>query len=307
MLVTVNGNPVDYTLESESVLGQVVAGIEKALNDERMVVTSLRLGDRELAAEPEAAWAQTRLDSVSRLDITACPLADLEREQVALLGQYLKQLASAVGDPASPPVGALEGFADAATAARLRLDVSAGSPAARGLGVLEQLLGPGARETPATWPEGIRDRALRAIADLSELAQARLTEIDSPGEALRTAATAMEGCSRDLADVSLLLQTGQQEKAMGQVTRFAALMQSTMRSLARLHDSGSTSPAFELEGRPLPEFIESMNAVMRQAVEALEARDTVLLGDLLEYEIAPRLKSLSTFLGSASAGRQEIP
>jgi hypothetical protein len=265
-----------------------------------MVVTSLRLGDRELAAEPEDSWSAIRLDSVDRLDVTACSLADLEREQLTVFGQYLGQVQAAIEERRALPGGALEGFADAAATARLRLDMSAGSPAARRLADLEQILLTGAREAPEAWPEGIRGRALDAIAALREAARARLAEIDSPSQALRSVAAALEGCSRDLTDVSLMLQTGQQDKAMNHVTRFAALLQSALRSVAQ-GDGGPGAPPLMIGKRPLSDYVGEMNAVLKQAVEALEARDTVLLGDLLEYEIAPRLKDLSTFLGGREA------
>lgn len=295
MQVTINGQNIDFTLEAEQELGQVVSGLEKALNDQNMVVTSLRLGDRELAAEPEAAWSAIRLDSVDRLDVTASPLADLERDQLAAVGEYLGHVQVAVAERRPLPARALEGFADAAATARLRLDMSTGSPAARRLADLEQILRSVGHEASAAWPEGIRGRALDAIAALIEAVRGRLAEIETPLEALRSAAAALEGCSRDLTDVSLMLQTGQQEKAMGHVTRFAALLQTALRSVARLGDPGPAA------SNPLSHQVGEMNAVLKQAVEALEARDTVLLGDLLEYEIAPRLKDLSTLLGGREA------
>lgn len=43
-----------------------------------------------------------------------------------------------------------------------------------------------------------------------------------------------------------------------------------------------------LNGQSLAALHEDLNAQLREAVTALEKEDTVLLGDLLEYELAPR-------------------
>jgi hypothetical protein len=292
VVVTVNGQSIDYTLETEKTLGEVVAGMEKALNAAQMVVTSLRWGERELATESESAWSGIALESVESLHITARTLAEVERDQVVLIDRYLEQLAAAIDARGPLPAGGPAGFADAAATVRRCLDMSPGSPAARSLGELELLLRPGSAETPATWPQGIRGRALQAVAGLREAAGSRLAEIESPARAAGSAAAALESCSRDLADVSLMLQTGRQDSAMEQVTRFAALLQTALRAAARLRGSPGAPPA-----KQVTDLVEDMNAVLKQAVEALEARDAVLLGDLLEYEIAPRLKTLSGILG----------
>lgn len=297
MQVTINGQTLDYTLEAEQVLGEVVAGIERELNRARMVVTSLRVGDRELACEPEPAWAQLPLDQVPRLDITACPLAEVEREQLALVDAYLARLQKSIGGGSDVPAQVLGGFADAAATARLRLDMSAGSAEAHALSELEQLIAAASPDDPRAWPEGIRNRALSAVAALRGAARARLLEIDDPAAALRTAATALVGSSDGLAEVSLLLQTGQQQPAMDRIRAFAVLLQPVLRAVARLRDPATGEPPeLSIDGRPLADFVADMNLVLKQAVEALQAGDTVLLGDLLEYEVAPRVRSLSALV-----------
>ena len=45
---------------------------------------------------------------------------------------------------------------------------------------------------------------------------------------------------------------------------------------------------FLLEGKPVGEIHEELNSHLEEAVQALQNNDCVLLGDLLEYELAPR-------------------
>ncbi len=46
--------------------------------------------------------------------------------------------------------------------------------------------------------------------------------------------------------------------------------------------------AMVIDGVPITKMHEELNGFLREAAEALENEDTVLLGDLLEYELAPR-------------------
>lgn len=46
--------------------------------------------------------------------------------------------------------------------------------------------------------------------------------------------------------------------------------------------------AIQLGGRPVQDLHEELNTVLQESAQALEDGDTILLGDLLEYELAPR-------------------
>ena len=43
-------------------------------------------------------------------------------------------------------------------------------------------------------------------------------------------------------------------------------------------------------------FKEELNKILKELLEAFAAKDSVLIGDLMEYEIAPRLEQLRAFL-----------
>jgi len=293
--VTVNGQPIDYTLEGERLLGDVVGSIEKWLNGARMVVTSLRLGDRELASVPEPSWARLPIDGLARLDITACSPAELEREQITVIGSYLEQLEAAFRGGGALPAGTLASVVDFASTMRRLLDLSAGSPAEKALGELERLLAGGTPDAVHAWPQGIRERALGAVETLRHALRVRSVEIERPAEALRSTADELGESARDLPEVSLLLQTGRDEKAMATIGRFSELLQSVLRAVARLGPAASAGGTL-VEGRRVEDFVGDLNGVLKQAIEALESRDSVLLGDLLEYEVAPRAASLSRSL-----------
>jgi hypothetical protein len=85
--------------------------------------------------------------------------------------------------------------------------------------------------------------------------------------------------------VSAHLQTGRDKDAMDIVVAFADAVQSLLAMVPFL------SPDPE-RGRLLAE----LTPVLREVVAAFGARDSVLIGDLLEYEVAPRLARLAPSL-----------
>lgn len=54
----------------------------------------------------------------------------------------------------------------------------------------------------------------------------------------------------------------------------------------------------KIEEKTLSEFLSELSPILKDFSEALENSDSVLLGDLSEYEICPRLEALSASLGS---------
>jgi hypothetical protein len=52
-----------------------------------------------------------------------------------------------------------------------------------------------------------------------------------------------------------------------------------------------------LGGQPLMEMHRGLNECLEEAIQALEANDCILLGDLLEYELAPRAERETEIVG----------
>jgi hypothetical protein len=93
--------------------------------------------------------------------------------------------------------------------------------------------------------------------------------------------------------VSILLQTGKDRQAMDTIVRFSELAQSLVRVVS------SVLPADEAKrigGVDVQEFYQELNGILSELLQAFESKDTVLIGDLMEYEVAPRLEKLHQVL-----------
>ena len=287
MEIRVNEQPLSFSLENERTLGEVVHGLERWLEASQLVVCGVRCGDRELLDLPASEWSDTPHAQVQLLEITARHATELRLANLQTLREYLQEVR---GFAASPEEHGAEEllrgyplFADS-----LRHHFSEAEIGAQLAGL--SALGEGARPAELT---GLAPESLKGLeAAASGLAQridARLRELEDPRAALRSLSGELEAAAAGISEVSLLLATGRDRQAMEAIVRFSELSQ---RLLALLGPAAVP----QLGGLEPPVFFGELNRVLRELIGALSARDTVLIGDLLEYEVAPRLRRLEAAL-----------
>ena len=107
--------------------------------------------------------------------------------------------------------------------------------------------------------------------------------------------------SADLQDIPLLLQTGRGHDAMDTIMRLSERLQDLSRLLPLLSLSGIPLEALQVDGMNPGEYLASIFPFMEEITEALETQDTVTIGDISEYEIAPRIEEISGFLSAVAA------
>jgi hypothetical protein len=129
----------------------------------------------------------------------------------------------------------------------------------------------------------------------------RLAELRSPVAEMRSAAALFDGHAAELADIPVLLQTGKEGEAMKTVLFFIEIFNKVIRIIPELRRSGVDTSHIMIGSTAMPNFYGDFNVVLRQLTEAFENKDAVLIGDLAEYEILPRMQS---FFG---AMREALP
>ncbi|MBU0936403.1 MAG: hypothetical protein KKI09_09315 [Spirochaetes bacterium] len=115
----------------------------------------------------------------------------------------------------------------------------------------------------------------------------RRQEAEDPELAMHNAAKLFMALRDDLSKVAVRLQTGKDAEAMHTMVLIVELINKTVRILP---DFISVSDQeLNIDGLNVQDFYESFNTVLRELMEAFEHKDSVLIGDLAEYEILPRM------------------
>jgi hypothetical protein len=303
--IVVNNEKIDFTLENERSLGEVVAAVEAWLNKSNLVVASINLElrdsanqKRDITEEPEENWAGTPLDEIECLDITARLVKEIQFSNIQTVFSYLELLKSALEKKDSSKIEhLLQGREDTFKSLNVIYASSLNPNSFQEISDLQSLLAGANAKTILEWPDGVRKKALDYIEVLKGMLSGRLDEMTNPFSVLASSIKQLELTSDEIKEVSVLLQTGQEQKAMAVIIEFADLSQRLLRVLSSLEESSHISlKKLKIGEERANGFFADFNGILRELLGAFDTKDTVLIGDLLEYEVAPRIELFLSFL-----------
>jgi hypothetical protein len=282
MTITINGDNINYTLEGEKTAGDVLKGLSSWLEVSGMLVGGIVLDDKAVPLS-EMEWRTRPVEEISSFSVKAVSIREGRIHQLETARGFFILLKSAIEAGDADALKELsEGFADL-------------------MRVLPHLLEEG--PNPVILPhieesmekmnngESLEALAIEA-AQMANLLEGRLKEAADPEAEAKSAAAALSSMAHSLDDVAVHLQTGKDRHAMETIIQLTELLQTFMRSLVWIDG-----------GEKIKKIAGDMNTILAELEEALKANDTVLIGDLLEYEIKPRLLDLPA--GLAFSGEAE--
>ena len=282
MRLKINGKEVTYTLEKETSLEQVVQGVSDWLAGSGMVVTSVRADGADLLALPRGQWAGRPLASVPELDVTVHNAGDLRIEHWQTLHAWLGMLAEEVRAPGSELDELCATLAETVEDARANPFENDGTDS---LGRLAEAFRGQSASDVRRWPAEQKTMTTSLIDELRAKLTARIRQSSQPAEAVAGCVAALRASLPLLAEVPVHLATGRDGPAMQTIASVAETLQTLLALVPFLPPHPERPPLFD-----------ELTGVFRDVVAAFDAKDTVLLGDLLEYEAAPRIAALLPLL-----------
>lgn len=271
MELLVNSQPIELTLEDEKTLGEVISGVRDWLAQSRLFVTDIHVDDREVPLEVPEAWKATELKSVDQIRIEAHPQWQVD---LALLDTAMEDLGGAEQKSSLDP----EERDRVLDTVRFLQHLD--------LGMIKERL------------EDERPLGREDITATATILRSRRQEIADPWREALGTAPMIEEMLPQVEEVAVLLQTGREREAMNTLIRFVELVSRMLRLLGHLTYSSDHDPSAmeSSEGSSLEEVTGKLNATLSELVEAFSNQDSVLIGDLLEYEVAAQIRELLSFL-----------
>jgi hypothetical protein len=269
MNITIDGKNADITLENEQTVGEVLAGLESWMQGSGHRLSGMEVDGETIDARSLDRFFSRELASVGTLNIRTSSWAEHAVQSIANL------------------YGTLGDLQDAAFAERERIyrDWEAG-PGAQFLKSEQRELFETAEKTFAG--EGL------SPADLRTMLEERLRELENPQGELGTIRSLIEALVQRLKDLPLDIQTGKDSRAAETMGLFSTLAEKLFRLFNLLKVEGLFPENLTVEGVPVQNYIEEFGSTLKDLIRAYEGRDTVLVGDLAEYELAPRLLQFYT-------------
>ena len=288
MEIFVNDEAFDIERVGSESIGDLLSKADALLEKAGAVIVALSLDGRSIGPDelavlgPKPATETSRLEIVAEssseyrsratrllLDILgeALPLPDEQKRRK--LGQSLSEIAESIG----------------------------GIFPADELALINSL----EEEVRIANSRGSEDETLLAeqIATMEGIFRERLAELSDPVAEFRRASGVYQGASEKLRELPVWLQTGKEKQAMQAVLVFVGLFDKVIRLMPLLGRKGVDTGAILVEGLELPAFYASFNDVLAELAKAISDHDSVLIGDLSEYEVVPRMEGLFAAIGGA--------
>ena len=127
------------------------------------------------------------------------------------------------------------------------------------------------------------------------MAEERLRELQNPAEEMNKAESLVEDICKRLEDLPLDMQTGKDAKAAETINIFSGVAEKIIRIYKILKLQG-------FQDMPVETCLGEFNDALRNLLTAYEQHDTVLVGDIAEYEISPKLRNIHTAMKSVITG-----
>jgi hypothetical protein len=267
MRIYINEKPADIVLEAEKTVGDLLSGIEDWLSSSEHRISGLRIDGEPVDLAAMSAAFERSLEHIDALNLIVSSWDELALE--ALLNSkediaFYK--AASVEDKVC-----LKNLWD-------------NDPAAYFLS--DHIPDIFARLKKTFSGEGL------SPDEISEMLDERVRELTNVDTEFRNMASLIEAIAKRLEDLPLDIQTGQDRKATETVSIFTNTAEKLLRLIHILTIQGMSLENVAIEGQPLAVFIEAFTALLKELLLAYESKDVVLMGDVAEYEISPRLLKL---------------
>ena len=279
MKITINGVNADIQPENEKTVGEILAAMETWLAGSGHRLSGFSLDGEAVKSDSMEMFFNRELAGVKTIDIITSSLPELIMESLLLLIQDIE-------------AWELSGFDGKAKFAVHWKE----SPEANLL----------AEQAPDLYDWTVKTFSGEGLSpeELRFICEERLRELKDPaGELGRTGQAVTDVCGR-LEQLPLDIQTGKDAEAAGTVNIFSGVTEKVFRIFRVLKMQGVSVDNITVADTPITVYITEFGKALDELLNAYKQRDTVLVGDIAEYEMAPRLCGLYSAIYNAVGAKK---
>ncbi len=282
MEILINDVPISFELEHETTAGEVMENLSRWLNSNGHTVNGITLNGTPVENRPQ--WKLQDIASVERIEIQAASLHQLEIDQLETIINYADLLRRVAREGTLEQVSAVLDELPHISQAIQRL-----VPDLSGL-----LAESAAAAAESSFTDESRGKLSTRAAEVTQILQQRQRELLEPEHELRGTVSALQQILPSFEEIPTQLQSGQERAALELVARFAELTRRLLRILPVASAARPELRAIEVDGLPFSDNVNELNQLFLELEEAFGNSDMVLIGDVMEYELLPRLTALTT-------------
>jgi len=268
MDIKINDMALDISLENENTLGDVLAGLEQWLSNSGHRISELKIDGQAVTSSMLEEAFKKDVKTIKSIDIYTNVIAELSAASLLNLIEDIKEFEALSFEDKSKYC---EKWQETATAQFIFAELP-------DLYAFCRNVFSNGDVTPQT------------LLSITEEIQREVN--DPKTELVNLEPILNEICIR-LTDLPLDIQTGKDARAAQTIQLFSAVTEKIFRIIKQLNTQGYLSPDIpQTDNKSLTELMSYFSNILKELLEAYEKNDSVLVGDLTEYEASPKIKEL---------------
>ncbi|MBN2325406.1 MAG: hypothetical protein JXQ30_16895 [Spirochaetes bacterium] len=324
MIIRVNEQELDYKMEKEKTLGEVLESIEKWVGEEGGVIQKVTVDSMDLPLSQESEIVKRGVSEITTVDVLVDSRQRHAAQTLSTLGEYIMTtLGADFGKDLHSSYGELMNA--------LGMIIEASTHATRVLGLRAKLI--------LAKREMTLDTVLGKLVELEKKYKSRYIDEEGISE-LQAALTCLvsllpkmlkwavvknpsafhfskKSKSRDyfaeiVADLYTVLrktedlfekiaenlQIGNDAEALADIYCVTEILDECIVLLRASSEYGIDYEQLEWDGNGTETVFSEVSNTLREAMEALDIRDMVSVGDVMEFEIRPQWRKIAGLVGS---------
>ena len=266
MDININGHAADVTLENEKTVGEVMASLDQWLAASGHRLSGISIDGQTAHTSLLDDFFSREINSVNKLDLYTSSLAELTAESLLNILYDIKEFEKLGFEEKK------NFFSDWKKSAQANF-------------IAEQIPDLYNIFTNSFSGGDINPGSLFSITE------ERLREVKDPmAEYLNIRPLLEDTCTR-LSNLALDIQTGKDAQAARSIQLFSGVSEKILRIIRHLDMQGYLYNGANGE-KPFIKVIGEFGSLIKELLDAYERHDTVLAGDLAEYEAVPKIQEL---------------
>ena len=282
MNIYINEKPIEYKLESEKHVSDIIESITKWLNTNGHILISTKLNNELLSEKDSTLSAQTE----GKLSFNIAPYSVIMGESLVGLLNNLTVIEKAIKTDSK------QFFKKEFNLDTLFSDIELFLNPPE-LPILKKLFDESKSNSEN---KEVDLNLLNALKVFKLLTIERTNEFNNPLDELGKVNIFLKSLQNDFEEIAVNLQTQKSGEALQKITSFSEAMGKFNRLIPLIADEDSQT--IFIGDQEIKVFLNEFNPILNELVDGFTGDDKILIGDLMEYEIAPRVKLICKFIDS---------
>jgi hypothetical protein len=289
--ILINNEIIDYSLDNEKNCLDVINGLSTWLETQGFFISELVLDGKDIFLQDKEVLSGYSIASVKKMSVIALNKQQMNLRDLNTLSDYFQLYEQAMKENNTKVMVDLGSQYDT-------IKESLPTLLMMNSYVFDSTLNELMAQSGILTGKPIiskKDELSREWDQIRTLIQGRIGEISTPeSESIKTINTLKRLIPR-LEEMGILFQSGKDKEALDLIIVLSELFSKSLRILSTLSERGTP---LELPNG----FIIQLNDILKELANAIETGDTILTGDLAEYEIIPKIEILEEIFTGIEKG-----